>query len=133
MGAILSNVDASRIVKREGTQLEVAQTTHLGPGPFTVSVKSRRRVELIPQREIRSRLIEGDLQASDFTTRLLDEGTLTRVSWQGRVVPGPLAGLVITADTVEIELRRLCEELRAEILRRNGQRPSPCRLAQSCK
>ncbi len=57
-----------------------------------------------------------------------------RVTWQGRIVPGPLSGLAITADSVEAELRKLCQELRAEILRRKAQ-PSapPCRLAKTCE
>jgi carbon monoxide dehydrogenase subunit G len=133
MGEILSNVDASRIVKRAGNQLEVAQTTHLAFGPIKISLDNRRRVVLIPQREIRSHLIEGDVKASDFTTRLIDERTGVRVVWRGRIVPGPLAGLAITADAVERELRRMCRELRAEILRRTARPAFPaCRLAEAC-
>jgi hypothetical protein len=133
MGEILSNVDASRIVKRAGNPLEVVQTSHLAFGPLKLSLHNRRRVELIPQREIRSHLIEGNVKASDFTTRLIDEGTGVRVVWRGRIVPGPLAGLAITADAVERELRRLCQQLRAEILRRKAMRASPpCRVAEAC-
>ena len=134
MAEILSSVDASRIVKRQGNRLEVAQTSHLGLGPLRVSLHNRRRGELIPRREIRSHLIEGDVSASDFTTRLVGEGTLMRVTWRGRIVPGPLASLALTPETVEAELRQLCREMRTEILRQTA-RPasSPCRLAKSCK
>lgn len=133
MGEILSNVDASRILNRAGNQFEVAQTTHLDFGPVKLSLHNRRQVELIPEREIRSHLIEGDVKASDFTTRLIDAGSRVRVIWRGRIVPGPRAGLAIIADAVETELRRMCQKLRAEILRRTA-RPvfSPCRLAEAC-
>jgi hypothetical protein len=134
MGEFLSTVDASRIVKREGSRLEVAQTSHLRFGPLKISLNNRRRVELIPQREIRSHLIEGDLKASDFTTSLVEEGAVMRVTWRGRMVPGPLARLAVTTDVVERQLRQLCQELRAEILRREARRTSPaCRLAQACE
>jgi carbon monoxide dehydrogenase subunit G len=134
MNEILSTVDDSRIVKQEGNEMEVVQTSHLGFGPFKISLHNKRRVELIPRREIRSHLIEGDLNASDFTTQLMDDGTVMRVIWRGRIVPGALAGLAVTADSVEMELRQLCREMRVEILRRTA-RPasSPCRLAKSCK
>ena len=134
MDEILSTVDDSRIVKQQGNQMEVVQTSHLGFGPFRISLHNKRRGELTPQQEIRSHLIEGDLQASDFTTRLVEEGALVRVTWRGRMVPGPLAGLAVTAATVEAELRRLCRELRAEILHRGAGGTSPaCRLARTCE
>ena len=39
MAEMLSSIDDSRIVKREGSQLEVAQTSHLGFGPLRLSLK----------------------------------------------------------------------------------------------
>ena len=74
MAEMLSSIDDSRIVKREGSQLEVAQTSHLGFGPLRLSLNNRRRIDLTPKRGIRYHLIKGDLEASDFTTRLVDEG-----------------------------------------------------------
>ncbi len=45
-------------------------------------------------------------------------------------MPGPLAGLAVTYDTVATELR---QDLRAEILRRRARPVSPaCRLAKAC-
>ena len=56
-----------------------------------------------------------------------------RVIWRGRIVPGLLASLAVTADAVEAELRQLCQELRAEILRRKaGPSAPPCRQAKTC-
>jgi len=134
MAEILSSVDVSRIAKRDGNLLEVVQTSHIGLGPFKISLNNRRRVELIPSREIRSHLIEGDLKASDFTTRLVNEGTAMRVIWRGRIVPGLLSGLAITTGSVEAELRRMCQELGGEILRRKARKaPSACRLAEACE
>jgi len=124
MAEILSSVDVSRIVKRDGNLLEVVQTSHIGLGPLKISLDNRRRVELIPSREIRSHLIEGDLKASDFTTRLVNEGTAMRVIWRGRIVPGLLSGLAITTGSVEAELRRMCQELGGEILRRKARQAS---------
>jgi len=133
MAQILSSVDASRVVKREGQRLEVAQTSHIGFGPFKLTLNNLRRIELVPKREIRSHLLQGDLKAADFTTRLVDEGTEMRVVWQGRIVPGPLASLAVTPAAVEAELRQLCRELRAEILRRKaGRSAASCRPGKTC-
>ncbi len=133
MAQILSSVDASRVIKREGHRLEVAQTSHIGFGPFKLTLNNLRRIELVPKREIRSHLIQGDLKASDFTTRLVKEGAVMRVVWRGRIVPGPLARLAVTADAVEVEVRQLCRELRGEILRRKaGRSAPPCHTGKTC-
>ena len=38
-----------------------------------------------------------------------------RVTWRGKIIPGALAGLVITRDAIAAQLRQLFHELRAEI------------------
>jgi carbon monoxide dehydrogenase subunit G len=134
MAQILSSVDVSRIVKRDGNLLEVVQTSHIGFGPLKISLDNRRRVALIPQREIRSHLIEGDLKTSDFMTRLVPRAAATQVIWRGRIVPGPLASLAVTPGAVEAEVGQLCRELRAEILRRQEWPvPRACGLADACR
>ena len=118
MAQILSNMDSSRIVSRDGNRITVAQTSHGKIGPIHVSVDGLREIVLTPPTEIRSHLIKGDLKASDFTTELHDEGAMTRVVVRGRLVVAPWVGLALGADKVAAQTRQQYQELRDEILRR---------------
>jgi carbon monoxide dehydrogenase subunit G len=133
MAQILSSVDMSRIVRRDGNRLEVAQTSHGNVGLLHVSRDSVREVELTPKREIRSHLLKGDLKASDFTTRIAEEGGVSRVTVHGKFVAAGLAAAVLTVEAVETQTQRNFQELRSEILRRKSNEPAPaCLLAKTC-
>src|SRR5436190_7392753 len=118
MAQILSNMDSSRIVSRDGNRLIVAQTSHGKVGPLHISVDGVREITLTPFSEIRSHQIKGDLKASDFTTRLRADGSETRVSVSGRLVPAAWASWTLGAETVAAHTRRQYQELRNEILKR---------------
>ena len=62
MAQILSNVDSSRVVNRDGNLIQVAQKSHASVGLVRLSLDNLRQIELIPNREIRSRLLKGDLK-----------------------------------------------------------------------
>jgi len=121
MADFVSNVVASRIVGRDPGKFEVEQTSRLGFGPFELTFENVRAIEFVPLKEIRSRLIRGDMKASSFTTTLRPEGTATRIVNHGRFTPDrwipPLIGIAI----LESETRKQFAELRAEILRRAGR------------
>jgi carbon monoxide dehydrogenase subunit G len=120
MAQILSNMDSSRIVSRDGNRITVAQTTHGKVGPIHVSVDGLREIVLKPPTEIRSHLLKGDLKASDFTTELHDEGAVTRVTVHGKLVVAAWAALALGADTVAAQTRQQYRELREEIIRRKA-------------
>ncbi len=130
MAEILSSVDASRIVNRDGNDFDVEQRSHANAGPLHLATDSLRHVTLVPEAEIRSRLLRsGNLKASDFTTRLVSEGKLVRVDVQGTFVPKLLAGTVLGTDNVAVQVARQYTELRDEILRRQSGTPRPACLA----
>jgi carbon monoxide dehydrogenase subunit G len=134
MAQIVSSVDASRIVSRDGNLIEVAQKSHANAGLLHVSMESVRQVELKPKREIHSRLLKGDLKSSDFTTSLSDEGGTTKVAVHGTFVAGGLSAGAINVESVEAQTRRQYQELRDEILRRKaGEPPPPCLIAKTCQ
>jgi carbon monoxide dehydrogenase subunit G len=120
MAQFVSNLSMSRIVRRVGDGLEVAQTSRLRFGLIDLHFDNVREIEFVPLREIRSRLVRGDMKASAFTTRLVAEGDLTRITNHGRFIPDrwipPLIGTVM----LEAETRKQFAEFRAEILRRKG-------------
>ena len=120
MAQILSNMDSSRIVDRDGNRITVAQTSHGKVGPINVSVDGLREIVLTPPTEIRSHLVKGDLRASDFVTELHSEGALTRVVGHGKIVVSPWVGLALAADKVAAQTRQQYQELRDEILRRKA-------------
>lgn len=118
MAQIVSSIDSSRIVDRDGNRLTVAQRSHGNFGPIHLSVDGVREIVLTPYSEIRSHLVKGDLKASDFTTSLRDEGAVTRVTGHGRIVAAAWVAWALGAETVETQTRRQYRELRTEILRR---------------
>jgi hypothetical protein len=120
MAQILSNMDSSRIVSRDGNRIMVAQTSHGKVGLIHVSVDGLREIVLTPPTEIRSHLIKGDLKASDFTTELHDEGAVTRITGHGKLVVAAWVGLALGADRVAAQTRQQYQELRDEILRRKA-------------
>ena len=120
MAKILSNMDSSRIVSRDGDRMMVAQTSHGKIGLIHVSVDGLREIVLKPPTEIRSHLVKGDLKASDFTTELRDEGAVTHVTVHGRIVVSPWVGVALGADRVAAQTRQQYQELREEVLRRKA-------------
>ncbi len=134
MAKIVSSIDSSQIQNRVGDTFEVAQKSHVKAGLLPIYMDSVRKVELIPPREIRSELVKGNLKSSNFTTRVIDEGALTRVTADGSFVPGALGAATITVESVITQTRRQYQELRDEILRRkNNEPPPPCLLAKNCQ
>jgi hypothetical protein len=133
MAQILSTVDESTVVKRNGNRLEVAQKSHGNAGPLRVMSDSLRQVELFPYKEIRSHFLKGDLKSSEFITRIIPEGPITRVSGNGMVVLGALGSLTVGADLIEAQTRSQYRELRDEIVRRQTNEPRPaCIAAKNC-
>ena len=73
------------------------------------------------------------MKSSDFTTRLAEDGGLTKVTVRGTFVPVGLAAAAATPEAVEANTRRQYTELRDEILRRKNHEPAPpCLLAKNC-
>ena len=121
MAQIVSSIDFSEVTSRDGNRIEVAQRSHGHAGPIRVSVDGVRVVDLAPYTEIRSHLKKGDLKASDFTTRIIDEGGVTRVTGHGTIVPAAWVAWAISTATVEAQTRLQYQELRDEILRRKAR------------
>jgi len=133
MAEILSNVDVSRIANRDGNRFDVIQKSHAYAGPIRLSMDIVRQVELTPKREIRSRLLKGDLKSSDFQTLISDEGNVTRVTVNGKFVAGALGGAAITPERVQAQTQQQYQELHDEVLRRkSGLPPPPCLVAKNC-
>ncbi|MEO8302566.1 MAG: SRPBCC family protein [Betaproteobacteria bacterium] len=121
MAQIVSNIDSSEVMSRDGNRIEVAQRSHGHAGPIRISVDGVRVVDLSPYTEIHSHLKKGDLKASDFTTRITDEGEVTRVTAHGTIVAAAWVAWAISPAAIEAQTRRQYQELRDEILRRKAR------------
>jgi hypothetical protein len=123
MASFVSNLESSRIIKRVGDTLTVMQKGKASRGPLTFSFENVRQIVLTPYREIHSHLISGDLEASDFTTQVVDHGTFTEIINHGEFIPNVWVPPLIGPGVIGAETRKQFGQLRAEILRRKTQTP----------
>ena len=120
MAQFVSNLEYSRIEASAGELLRVRQTGKASRGPLTLQFDTVREVELVPHREIRSRLVSGDLKASDFVTRIVEVDLRVHIVNSGRYTPNiwvpPIIGPAVDRGGD------------AEAVRRNpGRDPAPQR------
>jgi len=121
MSKFVSNLVSSRIIGREGNTLSVEQKGKASRGPLTISFENVREIVLTPPREVHSRLVSGDLKASEFTTRVIDRGAFTQITNHGEFIPNIWVPPLIGPALIEAETRKQFQELRIEILRRKGE------------
>jgi hypothetical protein len=121
MSKFISNLVSSKIIGREGNTLSVEQKGRASRGPLTISFENVREIVLTPPREVHSRLVSGDLKASEFTTRVIDRGAFTQITNHGEFIPNMWVPPLIGPALIEAETRKQFQELRIEILRRKGE------------
>ena len=124
MARFVSNVLESRVVRRDGDRIAVEQKSRLSVGPLHFDFTNVREVDLVPFREIRSRVTEGDMQDSSFTTTIAPQGTKTRVRNRGTFLSDRWIPPIIGNMVLEAETRKQFEEFRMEVVRRKGAAPS---------
>jgi hypothetical protein len=122
MADFISNLESSSVQARDGNTLQVYQKGKAARGPLKITFENVREVELVPYQEIRSRLISGDLKASAFTTRVVDDGVQIHIVNSGKYTPKIWVPPFIGPALIEAETRKQFGEIRAEILRRSALR-----------
>jgi hypothetical protein len=120
MPEFISNIQYSVVEEQNGNILHVRQKGKASRGPITLSYEMLREVELVPESEIRSRLISGDLKSSDFVTKIVQAGDHIDIVNNGRYVPKMWVPPVIGPAMIEAETQKQFGEFRAEILRRSA-------------
>ena len=118
MSRFVTNLKVSELRSRDGDTLQVFQRGDAQRGLLTFSFENLREIRLVPQQEIRSRLISGTLKSSEFTTRVVDDGNEVHILNSGRFVPEVWVPPIIGPAVIEAETRKQFEEIRTEILRR---------------
>ena len=120
MARFVSNVLESRIIRRDGNKITVEQKSRLTLGPIHFDFANVRDVELVPFREVHSRVTEGDMQGSSFTTTLAAHGAQTWIDNRGSFVSNRWIPPIIGTTLLEAETRKQFRELRNEILHRKS-------------
>jgi hypothetical protein len=120
MARFISNLEYSGVDDRAANVLRVHQKGKASRGILTLRFDTVREIELVPYREIRSRLISGDLQASDFVTRIVEVDARLHIVNSGRYVPNLWVPPFIGPALIEAETQKQFGEFRTEILRRNA-------------
>jgi polyketide cyclase/dehydrase/lipid transport protein len=120
MARFVTDLKASEVRAREGDTLQVYQSGRAQRGLISVSFENLREIRLVPQQEIRSRMISGTLKSSEFTTRIIDDGNELHILNSGRFVPNMWVPPLIGPAVIEAETRKRFEEIRAEIMRRSA-------------
>jgi hypothetical protein len=120
MARFVTDLKASEVRAREGDTLQVYQSGRAQRGLISVSFENLREIRLVPQQEIRSRMISGTLKSSEFTTRIIDDGNELHILNSGRFVPNMWVPPLIGPAVIETETRKQFEQIRAEIVRRSA-------------
>ena len=120
MAGYVTNLKVSEVRARTGDTLQVYQSGRAQRGLISVSFENVREIQLVPQDEIRSRMLSGTLKSSDFTTRIVDDGNELHILNSGRFIPNVWVPPLIGPAVIEAETRKQFEEIRAEILRRSA-------------
>jgi hypothetical protein len=118
MARFVTNLQESAVRSRDGDVLQVFQKGKASRGLLSFSFENLREIRLVPYREIRSRLISGNLKSSEFTTSVVDNGSEIHIHNSGRFVPNVWVPPLIGPPIIAAETRKQFDELRTEILRR---------------
>ena len=135
MAKFISNLEYSGVQDKADNVLRVHQKGQASRGPVTIKFDNVREVELVPQREIRSRLIRGDMKESTFVTRIVEIDGRIHIVNIGRYTPNVWVPPLIGPALIQAETQKQFGEIRTEILRRfaaarpqaAGERPDPSR------
>ena len=118
MAKFISNLEVSAVRMRMGDRLQVHQKGRASRGPLTFPFESVREIELIPQTEIRSKMISGDTMPASFTTRIEVAGNRLHIVHTGTYTPSIWVPPVVGPALIEMETRKQYGEIRDEIVRR---------------
>ena len=122
MAQFISNLEQSAVRVRMGERLQVHQKGKASRGPLTFPFESVREIELVPQSEIRSKMISGDTMPATFTTRIEAAGDKLHIVHTGTYTPSMWVPPVIGPALIEMETRKQYGEIRDEIARRAALR-----------
>lgn len=118
MPEFLHHLDESRIIKKSGDTLTVSQHGKVAFGPFSSSYQTIRKIDLVPMRTIRSRVISGNIKKSNGMTTLTSEAGRILVVYHNESTPNINLPFALSRDAIEEQVRQQFQDFRTEVLRR---------------
>lgn len=130
MAQFIPDMDYSRVVSRGPDGLVVEQKGRYGMFLFTREVEMRLGVVESPPHSVVLRLISGNVRDMSGRYDLYENGTGTRLVYQGRFLPEedlpPLIGIAMVRHTLEKHFVAMVREIaRRDAQERAGAPPAP--------
>jgi len=120
MASILSNLQSSRIVRREGNTLYVKQQGTATFGIFSYSFDSIREIRLEPMQHIIARQLTGTASSFASDTALSASAHGTLVHYHAEIAPGSTLARLFGAPFVRHEVEEQLGAMAAETARRQA-------------
>jgi carbon monoxide dehydrogenase subunit G len=118
MEDILSNLNSSRIIRRNGNTLFVAQEGTAKFGFFTYTFASEREIRLEPMKRILARQVTGTARRFESEMVLSQIGQGTQVRYRAEMVPDSGIARTFGAPFIKHEIREQFVAMAAEMIRR---------------
>ena len=116
----ISKLERSVILSRTNDMLLVSQKGTMGFGPFSVPIETVTEVLMTPYKELRGRMLSGNMKKNQSITRLIADASGTRVVYHLESIPEVWIPPLIGRALVEFETRARFGQLVDEILRRKA-------------
>ena len=120
MARILSNLTASKIIRRNGSTLNVAQEGMARYGIFTYSFSSEREIQLEPMKRIIARQVTGTARRFESETGLSTTDRGTRVRYHAEIVPDSGMARTFGGSFIEHEVEEQLTAMASEMVRRKA-------------
>ena len=121
MTEILSNLTSSKIVRRDGKILYVAQEGLARFGILSYAFASEREIRLEPMKRILARQITGNAERFESELELTQSGSATRVHYRAEVVPDSGLARTFGGRFIKHEVEEQFTAMAAEMMRRNAR------------
>jgi len=118
MASVLSNLRSSKIERRAGNVLYVAQEGIARFGVFSYTFNSLREIRLEPMRRIIARQLTGTASSFESETALSEGGRGTVVHYHAEIAPGSAIARVFGGPFIRHEVEEQLAAMAAEMARR---------------
>lgn len=120
MTGILSNLSSSRIVRRDGNTVYVAQEGLAKFGIFSYAFASEREIRLEPMKRILAKQTTGNAKRFESELELTQSGGATQIRYRAEVVPDSIFGQTFAGRFIKHEVEEQFTAMAAEMVRRKS-------------
>ena len=111
-------VASSKITKRKGNTLRVAQTSEIRFSGVSFNFESIIEVHLVPFKGFSTRMISGNMSKMREITKINSDGDQTRIYYHADIVPNMWILKYIGHSFIADEAKSRLQQVRKEIIRR---------------